>query len=68
MAFFETQNPFWAWSLQVIGYVLLLTLILYLSANNFDNTELEVIGWFAGSVVLGKAPNLVKKVLSKGGE
>lgn len=50
----QTSNPLWAWAKQTIATVALLTLILRLSASNFDETELFVIGAFASALGFDK--------------
>lgn len=50
----QVSNPLWDWSKKFAGQILLLMLILRLSADSFDETELLVIAAFAGAVGFDK--------------
>lgn len=67
--FFGKQNPFWEWSSKFCAMMALLVLILFLRADNFDSTEIWVIGLFATGVGLGKGIDIVAgdKIRSAGG-
>lgn len=65
MSLFQADHPFWAWSTKIVSVVAMLTVILYFSANNFDETEMKVITWFGGFLTFGTLPGFVKKVLNR---
>jgi len=61
-----TENPFYSFAIKLISIVALLTVILWLSANDFDETEIRVISWFGGFLTVGGSlPPIAKKLLGK---
>lgn len=50
----SVKSPMWEWSRKRIAETLLLTLILACSASNFDQTEIMVIGLYAGALGFDK--------------
>jgi hypothetical protein len=47
------MNPYAAAGIKLLSALLMLTLILYLSASNFDESEIKVIGAFGAFLGAG---------------
>lgn len=50
----QKTNPLWDWSKEAVKIVALLTLILALSAQNFDTNEIIIIFAFASALGFSK--------------
>ena len=50
----SVKSPMWDWSRKRFAETALLTLILVCSASNFDETEMVVIGLYAGALGFDK--------------
>ena len=61
MAMSDPRHPIWGVAKGILA-VSVLTVILSFSANRFDNTEVETIGWFAAIyAIIQGSHELLKK-------
>ena len=65
MTLSDPRHAVWSFAKLLVAVAVLWT-ILYFSAENYDETEIETIGWFAGIVtVIFGGHELVKQKLAQ---